>query len=327
VEGPAAVTRKKTFKIGVDMGATTIKAGVVDRNGKILDQTKLNTMADKGPDAVLKQMVLSIRDLLSRRAQSGCLGIGIGSPGVVTGDGVVRYPPNFSKWTEVNVVKNLRKTFRLPIFIENDANAAAMGEAMHGVARKCKDFLFVIWGTGVGGGIILDGKIYRGPHGGAGEVGHVTIDYNGPLCNCGSRGCVESFIGQRYLSRRTREILESMPLGKPRSRISELVGGNLDEIEPVIISRAAEEGDPTAIAILQEAGELLGHALASALNILDLRIVVIGGGLSAAPDFVFSAVEAGLRSRVLMSIKPGVRVLRSTLGNAAGIVGAASLVR
>ncbi|HYQ87287.1 MAG TPA: ROK family protein [Bacteroidota bacterium] len=326
MEGPAAVTRKKKFAIGVDLGATTIKAGIVDRKGKILEQARSDTLADKGPDAVLKQMVGTIRDLLSRRAQTGCLGVGIGSPGVVTPDGVVRYPPNFAQWTEVNVVKRLRKTFRLPIFIENDANAAAMGEAMHGAAKKYKDFLFVIWGTGVGGGIILDRKIYRGPHGGAGEVGHVTIDYNGPQCNCGSRGCIESFIGQRYLSMRTREILESMPPGKPRSKITELVGGNLDAIEPVIISAAAEQGDPTAIAILQEAGELLGYALASALNILDLRTVVIGGGLSAAPDFVFTAVEAGLRSRVLKSIKPGVRVLRSTLGNAAGIVGAASLV-
>lgn len=318
--------KKGAFAIGVDVGATTIKAGIVDRQGTILEQFTADTKANKGPAVVIQQIILTIEQLLSRQKKTGCLGIGMGLPGMVTpDDGMVRYPPNFADWKEINVAQNLRKVFALPIFIENDANAAAIAEAKHGVCKSFRDFLFVIWGTGVGGAIVLDHQIYRGPHGGAGEVGHVSVDYNGNACNCGSKGCVESYIGQRYLSQRTKEILESAPPESYPSRIRALVGGNLNKIEPAIISQAAEEGDPTATAILREAGELLGYGLASAVNILDVRIVVIGGGISAAPPFVYSAIESSLRSRVLKTHKAGIRVLRSELGNTAGILGAASL--
>jgi glucokinase len=326
VEGKTALIEKKTYAIGVDVGGTTIKAGIVDRKGKILEQVSFDTKADKGPRVVMNQIVLTIEQLLEREKKGACLGIGVGMPGVVTpDDGLVRYPPNFADWEEVPVAANLRKVFALPIFIENDANAAAIGEATCGAGKAFKDFLFVIWGSGVGGGIILDHKIYRGPHGGAGEIGHVSVDYNGLLCNCGSKGCIEAYIGQRYLSKRTKEIIQNRPKDAFPSKIYDLVGGNLNKIEPAIISRAAEDGDPTAIAILQEAGEILGYGLASALNILDLRIVVIGGGVSAVPSFVYKAILDGLRSRVLKSHKTGVRVLRAELGNTAGIIGAASL--
>jgi glucokinase len=212
------------------------------------------------------------------------------------------------------------------VFIENDANVAAIAEATHGAGRDYKDFLFVIWGTGVGGGIILNHKIFRGPQGGAGEIGHITIDYNGPACNCGSRGCIESYIGQRYLSHRTAELLRNLSPGATPSRIVSLVEGNLSKIDPYIISKAAEDGDATARTVLEEAGELLGYALASALNVLDLRVVIVGGGISAAPQFVFKAIESALHSRVLRTHKSSVRVLKAALGNDAGIIGAANLL-
>jgi len=320
------VIEKRTFAVGVDVGATTIKAGLVDRKGKILEQYSSDTMANKGPTVVLQQIALAIDKLFKHQKKTACFGIGIGMPGIVVpGGGVVRYPPNFADWKEVDVAAKIQKTFGLPVIVENDANAAAIGEAKHGVGRTYRNFLFVIWGSGVGGGIILDRKLYRGPHGGAGEIGHVSIDYDGRPCNCGSKGCIESYIGQRYLSKRTKEIIEAAPSDGFSSKIQGFVEGNLNKIEPAIISRAAEEGDQTAIAILQEAGELLGYALASALNILDLRLVVIGGGVSAVPSFVYRAIESGLRSRILQSHKTEVRVFRSELGNSAGIIGAASL--
>lgn len=319
--------RTKTYAIGIDLGATTIKAGNVDKKGNIAEQVTLDSKASRGPKAVMKQIFFAIDDLLGRRKKSECIGIGIGAPGVVSNeDNVVRYPPNFSDWTEYDVAKAVRKAYAYPVFIENDANAAALAEARYGAGANFRDFLFVIWGTGVGGGIILDKKVYRGPHGGAGEIGHVSVDYNGQTCNCGNRGCVESFIGQRYLSQRTREILESKKTEGIRSKILDLVDGNLNRIEPAIISRAAESGDPVAGEILEEAGELLGCALASALNILDIRIVIIGGGVSAAPQFVFRTIEKSLKSRVLKPHRAGVKVLRAELGNPAGIIGAASLV-
>ena len=318
---------KKTYAIGIDIGATTIKAGIVNKNGTIPDQLSSDTKAEKGPAVVIQQIVFTIQELFGKHNPSECIGIGIGAPGVVsTIDRKVQHPPNFSDWTKVDVAGQIRKKFKIPVQIENDANCAAIAEARFGAGIEFKDFLFVIWGTGIGGGIILDRKIYRGPNGGAGEIGHVSIDYNGRLCNCGSYGCIESYIGQKYLSQRTREILLATSKSDIQTKIEKLVNGDLNLIDPAVISQAAEEGDPIARDVLTEAGTLLGYALASTLNVLDLRVVIIGGGVSAAPAFVYEAIIKSLRSRVLKPHKEGIRVIRAKLGNTAGIIGAASLV-
>ncbi|MDI6804041.1 MAG: ROK family protein [Bacteroidota bacterium] len=319
---------KRNLAIGIDIGATTIKGGVVDiTSSKILIQQKVDTFALQGPGTVLRQLNFLIKELMLEYRHDEFTGIGIGAPGIVENDNsTVKNPPNFTDWTEIDLGGIIHKGFRLPVIIENDANAAALGESKFGAGIDYQNFLFVIWGTGVGGGIILDNKIYRGPFGGAGEIGHTTIDYNGHLCNCGNRGCIESYIGQRYLSERTRQKLTQLPKDAQPSKIFQLVEGNLDLIEPYIISVAAEQGDVFAKEILLDAGNLLGIAIASVLNVLDLRIVVVGGGISAAGEFVFNAITNSLRSRVLTSIKPDVKVIPAKLGNAAGIFGAASLV-
>jgi glucokinase len=327
VEKQATMNQKRTYAVGVDLGATTIKTGVVDNKGKIIEQVVVDTKASKGPRTVIQQIVFSLEEIFAHHQMAACMGIGIGSPGVISvKEGTVLYPPNFTGWEEVELAKAIRKVFPLPVFLENDANCAAIAEGHFGAGMEYKDFLFVIWGTGVGGGIILDKKIYRGPHGGAGEIGHVTIDYNGPQCNCGNKGCIESFIGQKYLSQRTRQILESEAKNGVTSKIENLVEGRMNQIEPAIISKAAEENDPIAQEILTEAGELLGYALVSAMNILDLRVAIIGGGISAAPRFVFEAIEKSIKSRILKPHRGGVRVRRAVLGNGAGLIGAASLV-
>jgi glucokinase len=319
--------RKKSYAIGIDLGATTIKAGVVDKKGKILRQFSIESNATKGPKSVIRQIVYSVEELFGHYSQSECEGIGIGSPGLVSvEDGIVKHPPNFADWSEVDLSSTIKKLFKLPVAIDNDANVAALAEAKFGSGERYKDFLFVIWGSGVGGGIIINRKVFHGPSGGAGEIGHITIDYNGPVCNCGNRGCVESYIGQKYLSQRTKEIIQRMPDNSPPSKILKLVNGELSKIEPYYISRAAEEGDQVACEILEEAGNLLGYALASALNILDLNIVIIGGGISAAPRFVFTAIQSTMRARVLKTHQSAVKVLRAQLGNDAGMIGAASLV-
>ncbi len=318
---------KKTYAIGIDIGATTIKAGIIKKNGTIPDQLSSDTKADKGPAFVIQQIIFTIQELFGKHNPTECIGIGIGVPGVVSViDRTVQHPPNFSDWTKVDVAGQIHKKFKIPVQIENDANCAAIAEARFGAGIEFKDFLFVIWGTGIGGGIILDRKIYRGPNGGAGEIGHVSIDYNGRLCNCGSYGCIESYIGQRYLSNRTREILLATPKSDVQTKIEKLVNGDLNLIDPAIISQAAEEADPIARDVLTEAGTLLGYALASTLNVLDLRVVIIGGGVSAAPAFVYEAIIKSLRSRVLKPHKEGIRVIKAKLGNMAGIIGAASLV-
>ncbi|MGB9774373.1 MAG: ROK family protein [Bacteroidota bacterium] len=309
--------------IGIDLGGTTVKAGIVTARGNILQTKAVSTHAEDGPSVVIERIEKLISELL-REQRNEVAGIGIGSPGVVTLDGgMVKYPPNLPGWTEIPLGDILAKKFDMPVAVENDANAAAIAESRFGAGKGEPNFLFIIWGTGVGGGIIMDGKIYRGPSGGAGEIGHMTIDPDGPLCNCGNRGCVEAFVGQRYLSQRA---IERIGKAKQQEKILDLVNGKLDKIEPAILSAAAEAGDILAREILIEAGVKLGIAIASALNLLDFRLVIIGGGISAAPEFVYEAIRTSVRDRVLTPLKPEVRIIRASLGNMAGILGAAALI-
>lgn len=315
-------TRDVDAVIGIDLGGTTIKAGVVNARGEILHQIKLPTYAEKGPDVVRRQLLKAVDELFHSHARERIAGVGIGTPGMVSLDGEsVEAPPNFADWHDYRLKEAIRSSVGLPVEVDNDANAAALGEARFGAGRGHKDFVFVIWGTGVGGGIIVDGKIFRGAYGGAGEIGHTTIDYNGPQCKCGNRGCVEAFIGQRYLSERARERLKQ----HPHSRIVELLNGDLSKLEPAILSEAMSLGDTLAREILLEAGSLLGIALASVMNILDIRYGIIGGGISAAGEPVFEAMRKSIRERAMAPIRASFRVVPAQLGNDAGLLGAATL--
>lgn len=308
--------------VGVDLGGTSVKTGIVSAGGKILYQNKFPSLATEPRAVVLKQIELSVRDALEHAEGAAIGGIGIGTPGMVNDEGVVKGPPNFADFEGLNLRVELERIFGMPVRVENDANAAAIAESRFGAGKPHPDFLFVIWGTGVGGGIILNRTIFRGPAGGAGEIGHICIDHQGPPCNCGSRGCVEAYVGQRYLSQRTAQRLHD----HPESKLLQIVGGNPDAIEPVYMAQAAREGDAFAREMLLEAGTLLGVALGAVMNTMDLRVSIIGGGISGAGDFVMDAIKKSVQQHVLKPSRPDIRVLPAKLGNSAGILGAAGLV-
>ncbi len=309
--------------IGVDLGGTTVKTGLIDSDGKILAQSKLPTRAEENPNAVIEQIKKSITEVLKHTNGMSVAGVGIAAPGIVENPGgIVKSPPNFRGWDVVPLGGELEKEFKMRIEVDNDANVAAIAESKFGAGKEYPDFLFIIWGTGVGGGIILDRHIYRGPHGGAGEVGHISIDYQGLQCNCGTKGCVEAYIGQRYLSNRTIEKLKS----NPHSKILEIVGGDLTKVEPIYISKAAEAGDLLAKEILVEAGTLLGVAIGGVMNTLDFRVTIIGGGVSAVGDFVYEAIRQSTVHSVQKPLREGIQILRAELGNDAGMLGAAGMV-
>lgn len=311
------------FAIGVDLGGTTVKTALIDSHGSIIAQSKLPTRAQENPAAVLEQIVRSINEVLPHAPDQKIAGIGVAAAGIIQNPGgIVKSPPNFKGWDVVPLGYELDKIFNVRIEVDNDANVAAVAEAKFGAGIDLPNFLFVIWGTGVGGGIIMDGHIYRGPFGGAGEVGHISIDYKGLPCNCGGTGCVEAYIGQRYLSKRTKERLRN----GAGSTIVEYAGGDPEKIEPIHISKAAEAGDPLAKEILIEAGTLLGVALGGVMNTLDFRVTIIGGGVSAVGDFVYDAIRASTVKNVQKPLKEGIRVLRAQLGNDAGVLGAAGMV-
>ncbi len=311
------------YVIGVDLGGTTVKSGLVSSDGKIHAQVKLPSLENEGPKAVIEQIKRSIKGILADVDGKSVEGIGIGAPGVIEKEGgIVKNPPNLSGWNEIPLGDEIHRSFRMNVEVENDANAAAIAEAKFGAGKKYPNFIFVIWGTGVGGGIISNGKIYRGPSGGAGEIGHISIKYNGLMCNCGAKGCVEAYIGQKHLSSRAAKILKE----HPGSKIIQLVGGDLSKIEPLYISQAADAGDKVARDILVEAGTFLGVAIGAVMNTLDFRVSIIGGGISAAGKYVFDAITESVKAHVLTPLRNDSIVVPAKLGNCAGILGAAGLV-
>lgn len=313
---------KLRYAIGVDLGGTSIKIGIVSSEGKTLKKVSLNTEAEKGPDYVIKQIKKGIDSILVAN-KINLKGIGIGAPGVVTlKTGTVENPPNFPGWEKVELGKIIKKEFGLPVHIENDANAAAVGELIFGAGKKYNSFIMVTLGTGVGGGVIIDKKLYRGEFGAAGEVGHITIDFNGPKCNCGSFGCVEAYIGNQYLVNSIRNELPS----HPDSLVHKLIEQDYINLTPKIIDTAAEQGDEYAESVIKDTGRYLGSALASVSNLLDISTFIIGGGVAGFGKPLFDEVIKTASSRVLKPLQNRVKVLPAKLKNDAGIKGASALV-
>lgn len=307
--------------IGVDIGGTSTKFGVVRDDGTILHQTSHPTHAEEGPAAVLGRIADGIRPLLDMTSGE-VTGIGLGVPGVLNNRGEISYPPNFPGWEVEPVAMKLRPLLQteLPIAVENDANVAGYAEAHAGTGSNERNFLFVTLGTGVGGCIINDGKIWRGGTGGAGEIGHITVDMHGQLCNCGARGCMEAYIGQRYMSELARSRMDRIPDTMLHAMVAEG-----EKLSPKLLDEAAQSGDVFAQDFLAEMGEILGVGLASALNILDMRLVIIGGGMSRSERYLLRPARKALESRVLRSIAPDVELRPARFFNDAGMIGAALL--
>jgi glucokinase len=313
---------KKKYAIGVDLGGTSIKIGMVDEKGKIVEKVSVDSLANDGPNAVVSQIKKGIKQLL-KKDDYKLLGIGIGSPGTIRiKKGTVEDPPNFPGWGKIHLGNLIKKEFKVEVFVENDANAAAIGELIYGAGRKYENFIMITLGTGVGGGIIINKKIYRGEVGGAGELGHVTIDAEGVPCKCGSFGCVEAYIGSNYLIERVKTELQRVK----KSILLELCGNNLDKLNPQIIHEAAGLGDQFARSVIIDTGKRLGYGLSSAVNIMDIATIIIGGGVAGFGELLFTSVEETLKLRVMKPFQNRIVVIPAKLKNEAGIKGASALV-
>ena len=310
------------YAIGVDLGGTSVKLGIVTRNGKIIKKTSVETKAEDGPESVISQIKYGLNILLHKNKYK-LHGIGIGSPGTVSlKSGIVENPPNFPGWKKIDLGRIIKKEFNTKVHVDNDANAAAIGEMFFGAGKNINSFVMITLGTGVGGGIVFNRKIFRGEHGGAGEVGHMTIDYKGDKCNCGSFGCIEAYAGNSYLIRRVKAELNN----HPDSIIWDLCGNNPDNLTPRIIDIAAVKGDDFAKFVVQDLGQFLGAALSSVCNLLDISTFIIGGGVAGFGAPLFKTIKEIMTQRVLTPLRPGIKIIPAKLKNDAGIKGASSLV-
>jgi len=316
------MSKSEKYAVGVDLGGTNIKVGLVTQRGVAEKKISVETKAEGGPDSIISQIKLGINEILSKNKLK-LQGIGIGSPGVVSiKKGTVENPPNLPGWGKVNLGRIVEKEFDKKVWVENDANAAAIGEMIFGVGKEIDSFIMVTLGTGVGGGIIIDRKLYRGEFGAAGEIGHLTIDHNGPKCNCGSFGCVETYIGNNYLVNNVKKDL----IANPNSQIIELLNNDLEMLTPKVIQEAAEMGDNYARSVIKNMGVHLGAALASVSNLLDISVFIIGGGVSGFGKPLLDSIEENIAERVLTPLRGRVKVLPAKLKNDAGIKGASALV-
>jgi glucokinase len=313
-----------SYVVGVDVGGTNVVVGTVPEDGrnlygKMTEPTDING----GPDAVVNQITrLVLASLASARKELGndieIIGVGIGSPGPLdTESGTVLMTPNLG-WTNMPLRDRVSKAVGLPATLDNDANCAVLGEWWRGAAQGGEVVLGLTIGTGIGGGIVLDGEIFHGASGVAGEIGHATIDQTGRRCNCGNYGCLEAYASGPAIARRTLEGLEA---GAP-SKLPEYVGGDLARITARTVSEAARDGDTFCLDVIRETAHFLGGAIANLVNIFNPDTVVICGGVTLAGDHLFEPLYNQVRRRAFAPAVEACRIVAGTLPGTAGVYGA-----
>ena len=299
--------------LGVDIGGTKTAAGVVDASARVLCSVTNPTRAAEGFDVSLAQVLATVGELFTPELSA----IGICAPGPLNPKtGVVLNPPNVFGWHNVPLAETVERRFGVPCRVENDANAAGLAETLFGAARGCSSVFYMTWSTGIGAGIVLDGKIYYGKNGAAAEGGHVTVDYAGEtVCNCGSRGCIEALASGTAMAARARKLLA----GYPASALAEPITAER-------IGMAAAAGDALAGRVLDECAVMVAAWLGSVVSLLDPDIIVIGGGVSRIGEPLFARLRREVPRRTINQFASEIPIVPAQLAGDAGIVGAASVV-
>jgi glucokinase len=320
------------FAVGVDLGGTNLRIAAIDEDGKQLEVISTSTEVKRGRDYVIGEMCASIAALAGKyRSTHRFLGTGIGVPGIIEMEsGMVRESPNLPDWRDFPVREEIERRLAATVVLENDANAAALGEKWMGAAREHDDMCMLTLGTGVGGGLVLNGKVWHGMTGMAAELGHICVDPQGPPCGCGSRGCIEQYASATAVKRMAVEAIAS----GDAPELARAMSAN-PEFSAKMIFQYAAQGDASAGQIFARVGTALGIVLAGLVNALNLPIYVIGGGVSSAWEAFSPALfqELQQRSFVYRATAPDPTaagrnrtiVTRALLGSDAGLVGAARL--
>jgi glucokinase len=305
---------------GVDLGGTHLRAAVVDRKGTVVDQRRMPTPTTL--DDIVGTIARTV-DTLAGTAPDA-VALGLGAAGMVDHDGVIHYAPNIPAFVRAPVREQLAVATGRPVVVDNDANVAALAEFTHGAAQGIDDFLLVTLGTGVGGGIVIGGEVFRGAHGFGAEIGHFQVDPNGPMCACGERGHWEAIASGRALGRIGRERAASGAAPSVLAR----AGGDLDAVTGVTVGDAAQAGEADALAIVREYAENVAVGLVGLANILDPSVILISGGLVELGSTLLDPLREWFAGHIEGArYRNPVEIIAAALGEEAGVVGAAVLAR
>ncbi|EGT4530498.1 glucokinase [Clostridioides difficile] len=310
------------YYIGVDIGGTGIQAGVVDNYGKIIFRSECKTVIEKGFEGILNDIKIMIYKLLedNKLTMSDIKSIGFGVPGFINKEGLVTCVN--LKWNKKAFNKELKRRFPdVEIHGENDATVAALGEAKFGSMKGANVGVLYTLGTGVGGGIVINQKVFSGAHGLGSEIGHQIIGENYFNCNCGNNGCVETFCSATAIIKYSQKLIEE----GEKSRILDLAEGNLENVNAKMVFDAYREHDLVAIKVINRFKEYLAKTFANTINSLDPEIISIGGGISKSSDIILDGIEDLVRKFVLYKTEDIATITCATLGSDAGIIGAAFL--
>lgn len=309
--------------VGVDLGGTNIRALVLDESMKVMGRSETLTLAEEGVEAVVRRMAECVREALDRAGVGleDVAGVGVGAAGLTDWrTGTVLLASNLG-WRDVPLKEHLsRELGGIRVEVDKDTNVAALAEARLGAGRAFEHFLYVTAGTGIGGGLVLNGALYRGATGGAGDVGHVVVDPDGPLCGCGDHGCVEVFASGGGMVARAREALED---GGPEAASSSM---SAESLTAQAVFDAAQRGDALAARVVEKAGASLGLVLADYVNLNNPEAIVLGGGLLRAGALYREPVEREMRRRALPALGDVVRLVAPELGEDVGMIGGALLL-
>jgi glucokinase len=319
------VTVREQFIVGVDLGGTNIAAGAMPTDGtREIAMRMIPTRSEEGSEAVVDRIAGVIEDVIAQTiAETGAersdfLGVGIGSPGPLDrARGVVIVTPNLG-WRDFPLRDEVARRVNLPATLDNDANCATLGEWWCGAAKGGRNVVGMTIGTGIGGGLILDGKLYHGASDAAGEIGHTTIDSTGRRCKCGNYGCLEAYTSGPAIAERAREALD----GGGDSMIPGLVDGDFSRITAQTVFEAAKRGDRTALDVVRDTAHFLGVGISNLINIFNPDIFVVAGGVTQAGELLFEPLRAEVRRRAFKPSVEACRIVAGSLPVSAGVVGA-----
>jgi glucokinase len=312
--------------LAVDIGGTKIITAIIADNGQMVAKDRCLTLADEGVQSVIDRLLSAIDSLLKRNNMepSQLDSIGMAAAGVIdSARGLIALSPNLPGWRDIPLGGIVRDRYGVDAFLVNDASAAALGEHRFGAGRGVSNLILLTLGTGIGGGIIINGEMYDGTRGSAGEIGHMVIDVNGPACACGNRGCLEALASGIAVAREAKRRISQ---GEKSSLVT-MVGGKIEEITAEKVGTAAQHGDSLAMEIISSTANYLGIGLANLVNIFNPEIIVLGGGMANLGALLLDPARRVVAEKALPISAQTVRIVTAQLGNEAGIYGAAAFAR